>query len=46
MSAEFALAIALLSACSMVASYFLGRESMRSDIREYRRKREDEDFED
>ena len=44
MSASLALTIALLTLGSCLASYYLGRDSMRADIRDFeeRRQRRDE----
>jgi len=46
MSATMAIAIAVLTLGSCFASYYLGRDSMRQEIRDYQeRKRRREEFE-
>ena len=39
MTATFAIGLAILSCCSLVASYYIGRDSMRADLREEDEKR-------
>ena len=47
MSATLALSIAVLTIGSCFASYMLGRDSMRQEIRDYQeRKRRQEEFDD
>ena len=47
MSATLAISIALLTLGSCIACYLLGRESMRSDIRDFQeRRRRWEEFDD
>lgn len=47
MTTGFAICLAILSIGSCIASYYLGRESMRSDIRDFQeRRRRWEEFDD
>ena len=47
MTASFAICLAILSIGSCIASYYLGRESMRRDLRDFQeRRRRWEEFDD
>ena len=47
MSASFAICLAILSIGSCVASYYIGRDSMQQEIKDYQeRKRRWEEFDD